>query len=167
MSDKKITPREAALAVLKKAEELYKSSTLAKAESKHDRCVKDVERNTPGVKNAHAVCVAEGVKPAKWGKSEKPIKKDGNITLSPSVGSAISSGFNGATAMGSGVAKSDEAGNNPDSKADAELGEKVEQDVHQHEAHNEDPAHEAPMKGHIKLAKFMGAMEQKRGTRAK
>ena len=43
------------------------ANDLNKAESKHDRCVKDVERNSPEVKNAHAVCVAEGVKPAKWG----------------------------------------------------------------------------------------------------
>jgi hypothetical protein len=130
MSDKKISPREAAIQVLKKAEELYKASTLAKAESKHDRCVEDVKRNSPDVKNAHAVCVAEGVKPAKWGKSEDGV--------------------------------------NPDEKADAALGEQVEQDVHEHEAHNEDPAHaEAPMKGHIKLAKFMGRMEHKRGQKSK
>ena len=75
MSNKQFTPKEAAIAVLKKAEEMYKNSSLAKAESKHDRCVKDVEQNSPGVKNAHAVCVAEGVKPAKWEKSEKPMEK--------------------------------------------------------------------------------------------
>ena len=61
--------------------------------------------------------------------------------------------------------KSDEEGNNPDEKADAELGEKVEQDVHEHEESNEDPGHEMPMKGHIKLAKFMGRMEHKRGMK--
>lgn len=53
------------------------TADLKKAESKHDRCVKDVERNSPDVKNAHAVCVAEGVKPAKWGKSEaNPDEKE-------------------------------------------------------------------------------------------
>jgi hypothetical protein len=53
------------------------ATDLKKAESKHDRCVKDVERNSPEVKNPHAVCVAEGVKPAKWGKAEaNPDEKE-------------------------------------------------------------------------------------------
>lgn len=43
---------------------------MKKAESKHDRCVEHVKENSPEVKNPHAVCVAEGVKPAKWGKEE-------------------------------------------------------------------------------------------------
>lgn len=47
-----------------------------KSESKHDRCVKEVKENSPDVKNAHAVCVAEGVKPAKWKKSEKTENKE-------------------------------------------------------------------------------------------
>lgn len=37
-------------------------------ESKHDRCVEHVKENSPEVKNPHAVCVAEGVKPSKWKK---------------------------------------------------------------------------------------------------
>jgi hypothetical protein len=41
-----------------------------KAESKHDRCVERVESNSPDVRNAHAVCVAEGIKPSSWKKSE-------------------------------------------------------------------------------------------------
>ena len=62
--------------------------------------------------------------------------------------------------------KSDEEGHNPDAKADAQLGEKVEQDVQEHEKHNADPAHsEIPMKGHIKLAKFMGRMEHKKSLK--
>lgn len=93
MSDKKYSPKEAAIAVLKKAEELYKGSALVK------------------------------------------------------------------------LSKSDEMGNNPDAKADAQLGEKVEQDVQEHEQSNEDPAHS--MKGHIKLAKFMGRMEHKKEQKSK
>jgi len=54
---------------------------------------------------------------------------------------------------------------NPDEKADAELGEHVEREVEAHEEGNEDPKHE--MKGHIKLAKFMGRMEHKKGQKAK
>lgn len=57
---------------------------------------------------------------------------------------------------------------NPDAKADAALGEKVEQDVQQHEQNNADPKHSEPMmKGHIKLAKFVGRMEHKKGEKAK
>ena len=66
------------------------------------------------------------------------------------------------------LAKSEPNGANPDAAADAQLGEKVEQDVQQHEASNADPAHaEAPMKGHIKLAKFQGRMEHKKEQKAK
>ncbi len=64
---------------------MYKTAAIEKSEpendlkkaeeSKHDRCVKDVERNSPEVKNPHAVCVAEGVKPAKWKKSENPDRE--------------------------------------------------------------------------------------------
>ena len=39
--------------------------------SKHDRCVEHVKENSPGVTNPHAVCVAEGVRPAKWKKSKE------------------------------------------------------------------------------------------------
>ena len=39
-----------------------------KTQSKHDRCVEHIKENSPDVKNPHAVCVAEGVKPAKWKK---------------------------------------------------------------------------------------------------
>lgn len=39
-----------------------------KAQSMHDRCVEHVKENSPEVKNPHAVCVAEGVKPKKWKK---------------------------------------------------------------------------------------------------
>jgi hypothetical protein len=48
-----------------------KKAELGKAQTKHSRCVEDVKRNSPDVKNPHAVCVAEGVKPGNWGKSEQ------------------------------------------------------------------------------------------------
>lgn len=38
------------------------------SESKHDRCAKEVKEKNPEVENPHAVCVAAGVKPAKWSK---------------------------------------------------------------------------------------------------
>ncbi|HEY5235752.1 MAG TPA: hypothetical protein VIJ14_06210 [Rhabdochlamydiaceae bacterium] len=69
------------------------------------------------------------------------------------------------------LSKSDAEGHNPDAKADAALGEQVEQDVQQHEEDNTDPAHADPAqaqsetKGHIKLAKFMGRMEHKRSLK--
>lgn len=148
MSDKKYTAREAALAVLKKAEELYKASNLAKAEqpmAKKYEGFKAVEASAAksGASDPAAVAAAAGRE--KYGKEA----------------------FQHAAAAGKKMGKTDEAGNNPDMRADAKLGEKVEQDVQSHEQQNADPAHEAPMKGHIKLAKFVGAMEQKRGLRAK
>jgi len=123
MSDKKISPKEAAIAVLQKAEEMYKASNLAKGD---------------------------------WAKIHSKLKREGYSDKSADkIDGAIKAK----------LGKSDEMGNNPDEKADAALGEEVERNVKQHEEKNADPAHEMPMKGHIKLAKFMGAMDQKRGTR--
>ena len=38
--------------------------------SKHDRCVEGVLESNPDVGNPHAVCVAAGIEPEKWKKSE-------------------------------------------------------------------------------------------------
>jgi hypothetical protein len=126
MSDKKFTPQEAAVLVLKKAEELYKSSSLAKGD---------------------------------WAKIHSKLKREGYSEESADkIDGAIKAKMN----------KSDEQGQNPDAKADADLGEKVEQDVQEHEEKNSDPAHAEPqMRGHIKLAKFMGRMEHKKGQKSK
>jgi hypothetical protein len=140
MSDKKFTPAEAAIAVLKKAEEMYKNSNLAKGD--WAKIHSKLKREGYSEKSADKI---DGAIKAKMGKSEDPMQKMG-MSEKP-------------------VQKMGMSEQNPDAKADADLGEKVEQDVQQHEEQNADPKHE--MKGHMKLAKFMGAMEQKRGTRAK
>jgi len=58
------------------------------------------------------------------------------------------------------IAKSE---SNPDEKEDAKLGEKVEEDVNQHQEENKEAEQkEAHVKGHYKLAKFIGYMEGKR-----
>ena len=139
MAEKIYSPREAALAVLAKAEELYKNSSLAKAER----------------------------------KSKKPLEKDGNPPPPPAAQSSTPPQQTLGAAIGypdmgkAEIKKSDEEGHNPDEKADAKLGEEVEKDVQEHEEHNEDPGHaEPPMKGHIKLAKFMGRMEHKKSLKS-
>lgn len=135
MSDKKYTPQEAAILVLKKTQELYNESPLAKGEwSKiHNKL------ESEGYSKESADKIDGSIK----AKVEaKKLKKDED--------------------MGSNMAMSEE---NPDEKEDAELGEKVEREVEDHEESNEDPKHE--MKGHIKLAKFMGRMEHKRGQQSK
>jgi hypothetical protein len=129
MSDKKYSAQEAAIMVLKKAEELYKLSSLAKSED---------------------------LKKGDWAKIHSKLKREGYSEESADkIDGAIKAKMN----------KSDDMGNNPDAQADAQLGEKVEQDVQQHEKNNEDPGH--TMKGHIKLAKFMGRMEHKKEQSAK
>ena len=122
MADKKYTPREAAIQVLQKAEELYKSSTLAKGD---------------------------------WAKIHSKLKKEGYSEKSADK-------IDGAIKAKMGKSE-DQA--NPDAAADAQLGEKVEQDVQAHEAQNQDPAHHE--KGSYKLAKFMGRREHKKGQKAK
>ncbi len=169
MSDKKFTPREAAIEVLKKAEELYKNSNLAKGDwaKIHNK----LEREGYSKESADKIDGAIKAKvDAKKMHKEEPAPAP---APSPSAASKIAAGYGNATgsagisnAMGNLMGKSDAEGHNPDEKADADLGEKVEQDVKEHEEHNEDPGHEMPMKGHIKLAKFMGRMEHKRGMKA-
>ena len=74
--EKRYTAKQTAEAVLKKAYEVLAKTELNKAEkSKHDRCVEHVKENSPGVSNPHAVCVAEGVRPASWSKCEHGMEK--------------------------------------------------------------------------------------------
>ena len=115
--DKKISPKEAAVAVLKKFIELSTAST----------------------------------KVATLRKDEEPAPADGGQTINSQIGNPFG--------------KSDE-------KQDAELGEKVENDVEQHMEHNKDAeqqeGHEMPndhMKGHIKLAKFIGHIQGKKSVK--
>jgi hypothetical protein len=124
MSEKKFTPKEAAMMVLAKAQELYKTSTLAKGD---------------------------------WAKIHSKLKREGYSEESADkIDGAIK-------------AKMGKSEENPDAKADAnadaQLGEKVEQDVQEHEASNKDPEHHE--KGSYKLAKFMGKMEMKKGSKSK
>lgn len=123
MSEKKHSPREAALAVLKKAEELYKSSNLAKGD---------------------------------WAKIHSKLKREGYSEESADK-------IDGAIKAKMGKSEEMPAEKNPDEKADAALGEKVEEEVQQHEASNKDPEHHE--KGSYKLAKFMGKMEMKKGAK--
>jgi hypothetical protein len=126
MSDKKYTPREAGQMVLAKAEELYKSSNLAKGD---------------------------------WAKIHSKLKREGYSEESADK-------IDGAIKAKMG--KSEEAIANPDEKADAELGEEVEHAVEDHEKENAGAeSQEAGMKGHIKLAKFVGWMRHKKSQKAK
>lgn len=196
--EKKFSAKDAAIAVLKKAEEMLKSSTLSKSGFRDEDvkgvhgthrwqskgAIKDV--NQPGMSRAGAQARigAEGYPAAakeakdhhkkvlsemkampkpKLGKSEvekqvapednaKEIKEGNNAApgafpqnekkygaeklkkgMDGATGAAISAGFNAATAAPAPAAP----------------------------IHKEEGA-EAPMKGHIKLAKFMGRMEHKR-----
>jgi hypothetical protein len=154
MADKIYSPKEAALMVLAKAQELYKLSSLSKSEDlkKGYEGFEKVKESAAksGASDPAAVAAAVGMK--KYGKKAfeehahegKKFKKDEDM------------------GGGSAMAMSEE---NPDEKEDAELGEHVEREVEAHEEGNEDPKHE--MKGHIKLAKFMGRMEHKKGEKAK
>lgn len=130
MADKRYSAKEAAAAVLKKAEELYKASTLAKGD--WAKIHSKLKREGYSEESADKI---DGAIKAKMGKAEEPTLKMGMSEQ------------------------------NPDSDADAQLGEKVEQDVQEHEAHNEDPEHHE--KGSYKLAKFMGRRDHKKAEKAK
>lgn len=143
MPDKKYTPAEAAMAVLKKATELYNASPLAKSED-----FKKGEWN-----KIHDKLESEGY------SKESADKIDGSIKAKVDAKKLKKD-----EDMGSDMSM-DMSEKNPDEKADAKLGEHVEREVESHEEENEDPKHE--MKGHIKLAKFMGRMEHKKGMKSK
>lgn len=65
----------------------------------------------------------------------------------------------------------EETEKNPDAKEDAKLGENVESLVEEHEKENpeaeaEEGHHLGEIKGHLKLAKFIGRMEHKRSNKS-
>lgn len=62
--------KDAKEALNKNVNESYAGEpNMTKGETKHDRCAREVAAKNPDVKNPHAVCVAEGIRPEKWGKS--------------------------------------------------------------------------------------------------
>ena len=124
MPDKKYSPKEAAIAVLNLAAELYKSSSLAKAETGHEKGVHTQMGGVAGLSQA-------GNKAGPWHGSQGPIAGSGPVDKQ------------GAVAEHTRV-----------------IGE-----MKQIKPNIPEPMGktEAPMKGHIKLAKFVGRMEAKRG----
>jgi hypothetical protein len=124
MPDKKYSPKEAAIAVLNLAAELYKSSYLAKAETGHEKGVHTQMGGVAGLSQA-------GNKAGPWHGSQGPIAGSGPVDKQ------------GAVAEHTRV-----------------IGE-----MKQIKPNIPEPMGktEAPMKGHIKLAKFVGRMEAKRG----
>lgn len=154
-NDKKISAKEAGIAVLKKFEQLL---VKAEKEGKHIGWAKlhsKLEREGYSKESADKI---DGAIKAKMGKSD--MKKDLEDSSSDDMN------------PGSNMDKSDEP-KNPDEKADADLGEKVENDVEQHMQENkaaeEQESHKIiendHVKGHIKLAKFMGHIEGKRSSK--
>jgi len=108
-----------------------------KGESKHDRCVADVKENSPDVKNPHAVCVAEGVKPAKWGKSEEMAK----------------AGPLGGTGMG--------APSTPTSRPNAGFGAVIAKDDKPHPPGSPEERSHAVAEGMVSLPKAAKQMDAK------
>lgn len=103
-----------------------------KGETKHDRCVREVKQNSPEVKNPHAVCVAEGVKPSNWKKSESVEKALTENWIPHFMGTGQFTELSKSMKkkkMKKCVIKDEK---NPDKEADAKLGEQVEHDVENH-----------------------------------
>jgi len=165
--DKKISPRNAAIAVLKKFEEL-----LVKAEKEHkhigwNKLHSKLEDEGYSKESADKIAgsIKAKVHPAK--KSESLKKEDATPPAASSPSQAGGQTIN--SQIGYPFGKSDE---NPDEKQDAALGEKVEQDVEQHMIDNKEaeqkeghPIMQDHVKGHIKLAKFMGHIEGKKSAK--
>ncbi|CAK0741424.1 hypothetical protein CCP1ISM_130005 [Azospirillaceae bacterium] len=169
---------------------------LGKSETKHDRCVEHVKENSPGVENPHAVCVAQGVKPSAWKKSElegdlenldKLLKGEGYKPQNAKKENAKPSEHGSKDADQHAEGDGPKGEIKPDEKEQAPLdGTRTQTDPMNNpkekaEGNNElagttptqvgldgknKPGYDE-MKGHIKLAKFLGMMEGKRLVKSK
>lgn len=160
MADKKFTPKEAAIAVLQKAEQLYKSSNLAKADTinkpvkqmssfTHDSEKRGSGHNLGGVSEA-----GEELRERKrMGLSQRPTIKEHKRIFSD-MKSMPKPKLDKSEELKKGdmPAASPSPAPTPMPTINQQIGSPFGKS-------------EAPMKGHIKLAKFMGAMEAKRGQR--
>ena len=168
MSDKKYSPREAAIAVLKKAEELYSLSKAKVDEGKSDqekawarsgRNDRHSTETTTWEKPPSAIGKVFGQKPSvetqEFSKPHAAAARGSNMRIgtaaTPGHGPKTASTGDGGTVTSSRkvVGTPQKSPNIPNSrfKSSDAIGK----------------SEEAPMKGHIKLAKFVGRMEAKRG----
>lgn len=179
--EKLYTAKQVAVNLLAKVEEiLKKSEVLSKGETKHDRCVEHVKENSPEVKNPHAVCVAEGVKPSKWNKSEGLEK--GETENSKKLGYKLSEEGKKEKQPEESDKAFEVEGKESKSSDDARLKEQEspEKNPKEQAEGNNEKAGTTPtqvgedgknkpgydeMKGHLKLAKFIGYMDGKRASR--
>jgi len=160
--------------------DLEKLEELFKAETKHDRCVEHVKENSPEVKNPHAVCVAEGVRPSKWGKSEDRDKKGGVDVGKEKVGYKPSKlgeeekdqempsdsafevkGKDSKSSDDKRQASQPSPESNPKEEAEGNNAEPGSKPGVESKPGQDTP----PIKGHLKLAKFVGRMELKRSQK--
>src|SRR5581483_6920372 len=173
--EKQYTPKQVTIAILGKVEELLKKSELTKAkddakmvqcnkcgdmykaESKHDRCVEHVKQVSPGVNNPHAVCVAEGVKPESWNKSEGEYKPENEQKPNAQPSEHNSQD---ASQPAQGKAPAGEIKPKEQEQAPSDNVRPTEGTV----PHNGNPqwGDDPQVRGHFKLAKFIGHMESKR-----
>ncbi len=189
MSDKKYTPAEAAMAVLKKAQELYKESILSKAEKIGQFGQRDLRRETGHEKGVH-MPVGEGSKssagmgvlhsqPGKLNPQEgiEHAKKMHQNVLSQmkQIKPNLDKSEDPLTSVAGDRAKRavgyKEGGDTLSHKIASEGSKEAHKErlagIKTAPKPNLDKNEECGMKGHIKLAKFMGRMEAKRGEKSK
>lgn len=139
--------------------DLEKIEEMQKAEkSKHDRCVEHVKENSPEVKNPHAVCVAEGVKPAKWGKAEGTDENE--------IGTSFEKGETENKKAPSDDTKPQIEEKDTTGKEEVESQTAPEDNKkEQAEGNNNEWGSIPGVKGTLKLAKFIGQIESKRSNK--
>lgn len=157
MANKTYSPREAAIEVLKRAEELYKESSLAKAETGHEKGVHtaaNFQVNRPGVSHAGISTRSVGINESKGGGQDwqgrneakdrqKKVLNEMKAMPKPNLGKAE------PTASPSPSPAPASSTEEYDPYTDPGIVNKSE---------------EKPMKGSYKLAKFVGRMGAKRGV---
>jgi hypothetical protein len=153
---KKYTPAEAAMAVLAKVQELHGMSSLAKAETGHERGVNlSSKRSGPGVSTMGShIRNAAGVDPAGGTFSPSPRDVDDSKYAAKSAAKR--------TLMHSRAMPKPNIPE-PMAKDDMSAPPPPPSPTINDQIGNPFGKAETPMKGHIKLAKFMGRMEAKRG----
>lgn len=151
MSDKQYTPKEAALAVLKKAEELYKSSKLAKAEIHiHEAPSSKVQASPAPSASAHV---------------DAPAVGGANKAAVPASGKDADQHAQGKGPKGE-IKPNEKEQAPPDG---TQAGDKPSNSLEERNG-NPGPGAEPTnygedYKGHLKLAQWMGRMSHKRSKK--
>lgn len=169
------------LSPIEKEENCSSCGKMHKKETKFDRCVEHVKEQSPEVKSPEAVCVSQGVRPEKWGKSEELDKAE--TENSKKLGYKLSEAGKKEVFAEESDKAFEVKGKESKSSDDARLSDQLNPEKNpkeQAEGNNElagttptqvgEDGKNKPgfseMRSDLKLAKWLGRMEEKRKAKS-